>query len=132
MRWSLQLCLALGLGLGVVTVPCIATAEPPPGINPDSPLHKWFERQHSIRGGWCCVEADGHILADTEWRQQPAAGSQQDSHYEVQIQGSWYPIPQDTIRDTIGGPNPTGKAIVWYTIVNDSPIIYCFAPGVQY
>lgn len=96
------------------------------GDHSDSKYHQWFETQHSIGGAWCCNVADGHLLNDDEWR---ADGSK----YEVKIEGKWYPISPDALRDPKGGPNPTGQAIVWYL---PSPkvgfYIYCFAPGFQF
>jgi hypothetical protein len=98
-----------------------AAAAPPPDADPT--LHTWFERQRSARGVLCCSIADGHILSDEEWRTNGA-------FYEVYIQGEWHRIQPAQLRDPAGGPNPTGRAIVWYT-VRDRLIIYCFAPGVE-
>jgi hypothetical protein len=98
-----------------------AAAAPPPDADPT--LHIWFERQRSVRGVLCCSIADGHILGDDEWRTNG-------SFYEVYIQGEWHRIQPTQLRDPAGGPNPTGHAVVWYT-VRDRLIIYCFAPGVE-
>lgn len=98
-------------------------AAPPPDGTPDR--HIWFENQHSVSGAWCCNVSDGHMLDDNEWRQS-AAG------YEARINGAWAPVPPDAMRDPKGGPNDTGKAIVWYTIGDDGVRIYCFAPGFEY
>jgi hypothetical protein len=108
---------------GFMTGIAAAWGAPPP--NPDPVLHQWFETQHSVAGAWCCDVADGYILADKDWRQ---AGD----HYEVRIEGQWYPIPADALRDPHGGPNPTGQAIVWYTGAGSYLRIYCFAPGFEY
>jgi hypothetical protein len=88
----------------------------------DMPNHSWFDRQHSIVGTWCCSLSDGHILEDDDWRAT-------DGHYTARIQGVWYPIPDDALRDPAGGPNPTGKAIVWYLIIGPHVNVFCFAPG---
>jgi hypothetical protein len=103
----------------------LACAAPPPGADLDSPLHEWFETQHSVAGAWCCDVADGFILADTDWHQ---AGD----HYEVRIDGQWHPIPPDALRDPHGGPNPTGAAIVWYRESGTDVRIFCFTPGFGY
>jgi hypothetical protein len=108
---------------GVMTGIAVADAAPP--ANPDPVLHEWFETQHSVTGAWCCNVADGYILPDQDWRQ---AGD----HYEVRIDGTWHPIPPNTLRDPHGGPNPTGAAIVWYLRVGDDLRIFCFAPGFEY
>src|SRR3984957_21257767 len=91
------------IALLLFALPCIAA--PPPGADLDGPLHTWFEHQHSITGAWCCKVADGHILADSDWR---AA----DGHYEVWINGTWRPVPVIALRDPLGSPNPTGHAVV--------------------
>ncbi len=101
-------------------LPCIAA--PPPGADLDGPLHAWFEHQHSITGAWCCKVADGHILAESEWR---ASGG----HYEVWINRSWRTVPSTSMRDPLGSPNPTGHAIVWWTRAGNETVILCFAPG---
>src|SRR5579872_4149200 len=85
-----------------------AMGAPPPGTDLNSPTHKWFEAQHSVTGAWCCDLSDGHVLEDTEWRQGSVG-------YEVKISGIWQRVPDTAARDPHGGPNPTGKAIVWYT-----------------
>lgn len=88
----------------------------------DMPNHYWFEHQYSVHGEWCCNVADGHILEDEDWR---AVGGE----YTARIEGQWHPIPAFALRDPAGGPNPTGKAIVWYLLVGDHLTIFCFAPG---
>jgi hypothetical protein len=86
--------------------------------------HAWMEEQHNVRGDWCCDISDGHLLEDNEWRQSD------DLHYQVLIKDVWITVPDYALRDPKGGPNPTGKAIVWYTD-GDGIHIYCFAPGWQ-
>jgi hypothetical protein len=101
-----------------------ARSDPPPGANPA--FHAWFEKQYSINGRWCCNEADGHILDDSDWRTNG-------SGYEVRINGNWKLIPPPAMRNTeTGGPNPTGHAVVWYIIGGTGDIyIYCFAQGFE-
>jgi len=103
-----------------------ALTAPPPGTDLNTPTHVWFERQHNIRGQSCCANADGHILDDNDVRIN--GGS-----YEVQIEGVWYPVRPEALRDPVnGGPNPTGHPIVWYTRRNTfvpDLVIFCFAPG---
>src|ERR1700742_5103664 len=81
-------------------------AAPPPDIDLNSPVHAWFEHQHSVIGNWCCNVADGHILSASDWR---ISGGR----YEVRIDQTWYDVPPTSLRDPSGGPNPTGQAIVW-------------------
>jgi len=109
-------------------VPISSYADPPPGTDLTSPLHDWFERQHSIAGAWCCDLSDGHILEDEDWRITSTSGNA--SGYEIHTAGRWVGVPTTAIRDTNGGPNPTGKAIAWYRLDPEYGIrIYCFAPG---
>jgi hypothetical protein len=100
-------------------------AAPPPEADLNGPLHAWFEHQHSVTGDWCCSLADGHILADSDWRVF-------DDHYEVWINGIWYPIPATALRDPLGGPNPTGHAVIWWSQVRNEIVIHCFAPGDEF
>ena len=114
------------IAFGLLAAPALAAL--PPDADPTSPLHNWFEHQFSVQGTWCCDVSDGHVLNDDEWR-ATADG------FEVRIAGVWQPIPNDTLRDPKGGPNPTGRAVIWFTKPNDrSPVyhIYCFAPGTLY
>jgi hypothetical protein len=102
-----------------------ASAAPPPGTDMSSPVAQWFARQHNVRGGWCCDLGDGHILEPDDWRSDG-------KHYEVRIHGRWITITDDQLRDTNGGPNPTGAAIVWFTVNDEYGIqVYCFAPGAE-
>jgi hypothetical protein len=100
------------------------SAAPPPGADLDGPLHTWFEHQHSVTGAWCCKVADGHILAGSDWR---SSGG----HYEVWINRKWLMVPATSLRDPLGGPNPTGHAVVWWTQAGDETVILCFAPGTE-
>lgn len=102
---------------------CLAAS--PPNADPNGSLHDWFEHQHSVTGDWCCNTADGHILAETEWR---ASGG----HYEVWINRAWHTAPTTALRDPTNGPNPTGQAIVWWSRVGNEIVIHCFAPGNEF
>ena len=113
--------------LMLFAVACMpARAAPPPTADPTGPLHTWFERQYAVNGAWCCNVSDGHMLADEDWRPQG-------DHYQVRIGGLWYLVPDSALRDPRGGPNPTGAAVIWYTMGALSGVrIYCFAPGTLY
>ena len=88
-------------------------------------LHLWFENQHSVAGKWCCDVADGYLLDTENWRSSGSA-------YEVRIFKRWFLVPAAALRDTEGGPNLTGKAIVWYVVSEAGLQIECFAPGTEY
>jgi hypothetical protein len=103
-------------------VAVLSVAAAPPGADPA--LHTWFERQHSMVGDWCCSVADGHILADSEWR---VSGGR----YEIWVNEVWHVVPGYAQRDPRGGPNPTGHAIAWWTQVGPDLVIHCFEPGTE-
>lgn len=116
--------------LAAVTLAATATASalaaPPPGTDLGSATHKWFEKQHNVRGELCCDVSDGHILDEKDVRMKDGA-------YEVRIDGVWFRVGPSEMRDAVrGGPNPTGHPIVWYTrTITPLPgwVISCFAPG---
>jgi hypothetical protein len=118
MWWAVTVIILVGLA-------SMAWGAPPPDADLGGPLHAWFERQHNVRGGWCCDLADGHVLSDDDWRQSG-------DRYEVRVTDAWLPVPSEALRDTVGGPNPTGHAIVWFTANEFGVRIYCFAPGTEY
>ena len=98
----------------------VTHAAPPPDADPQR--HLWFEQQRSIAGTWCCNVADGHVLDDSDWRTAS-------KHYEVRLAGAWFVVPALALRDSRGGPNIIGHAIVWYVIMEAGVQIMCFAPG---
>jgi hypothetical protein len=114
--------LAIAVALSLCSMPAVARDG---DVRRGGLFHPWFESQHNIRGDWCCDISDGHMLSDEEWRETD------DQHYQVSIGGAWIQVPDYALRDPKGGPNPTGKAIVWYTVWDGHPHIYCFAPGWQ-
>lgn len=105
-----------------------AVALPPPGADPNSEIYKWFDRQENINNQGCCGQGDGHTLEDNQWR---TAGTV----YEVFIDGLWHKIASSQmLRRAREDPNPTGKAVVWYSY-NSQELggvkIWCFGPGWQ-
>jgi hypothetical protein len=116
---TLAVCLAAVTSLS-------ALAAPPPGTDLTSPTHLWFEKQHNVRGQLCCDVSDGHLLDDRDVRMVNEA-------YEVRIEGVWFQVGPAEMRDPVrGGPNPTGRPVVWYTkTIMPLPgfVISCFAPG---
>lgn len=82
-------------------------------------IRSWFKNVRSPHGIPCCDIADGHR---TTWRGNKEGG------YEVPIDGTWRPVPNEAIVYNAG--NPTGEAIVWYVQQGaDSYYIRCFVPG---
>lgn len=102
----------------------VAHAAPPPNANPA--YQEWFDSQFDKNGLFCCTVSDGHILDDSDWRTNGKS-------YEVRINGKWYTLPDGSmVNSNRGGPNPTGHAVVWYTINSKGElIIFCFAQGFE-
>lgn len=84
-----------------------------------SPLkfRAWFKGVKSHAGTPCCDIADGHA-ADYDMRE---------NKYWVPINGEWMVVPPDAVVSDEG--NPTGDAVVWYTMYNGTVYIRCFVPG---
>lgn len=90
-------------------------AAPPQGTI-DSAIAAWFEGLRAPSGAFCCAEADGHILADEDWRTRGDG-------YEFRALGRWYPVPPAAVLAHVA--NPTGGAVVFFT--PDAPWnVYCF------
>lgn len=119
-----SLLLAGMMAIQVAASACLA--KPPPGIDLNGSLHQWFDRQVNVLGVPCCQVSDGHMIGDHQWRMTGKG-------YEVRINGEWYPVNPEAMRDPVlGGENPTGRAIVWYTLSPvKKPIIWCFCPGFE-
>jgi hypothetical protein len=113
----------LGRSIGAIVFLAAATATAAPPQNSDPWLAPWFRSltNPTIVGESCCAEADGHILGDAVWRED---GDQ----YEIQVGGSWWPVPQESVLDHV--PNPTGGAVAFWEThghgVHKGPRIYCF------
>jgi hypothetical protein len=87
-----------------------------------SPLHKWFDNLKS-EYGWCCSDADGTALVDTDWESH-------DGHYRVRVEGNWHDVPDEAV---IKKPNRDGRTIVWpmhvWEELSFKIAIRCFMPG---
>ena len=84
-------------------------------------LHPWFESLRNKAGLYCCAEADGHPLDDSQW-------DVKGNSYRVFLHGERVVVPADTVI--------SGKAIVWFQKPGElawggdtkTPIL-CFIPG---
>lgn len=105
---------------------CVAT--PALAHDPASPNGQWFARQHNVLMQSCCGAGDAYLLDDNQWRIKG-------TDYEVQIDGRWYGIGRtQMLRSSLEDPNPTGKAVVWYSFDSTMPgstHIWCFTPGTE-
>jgi hypothetical protein len=61
----------------------------------------------------CCDIADGH----------PTDYDMRENTYWVPINGEWMKVPQDAVVHDEG--NPTGEAVVWYTVFNGAVPLLC-------
>jgi hypothetical protein len=80
-------------------------------------IRNWFKSVRSPQGIPCCDISDGH-RTDFDMR---------DNKYWVPINGEWVMVPPETVLKETN--NPTGDAIVWYTMYDNKPYIRCFVPG---
>ena len=88
--------------VGVITA---ANAQPPEGLKLDPQIADWFRTlRNPVTGAFCCDEADGTILKESEWR---AAGND----YEVRLDAHWEDVPSEAVLNNIS--NPTGNAVVF-------------------
>ena len=90
--------------------------------DPEGKWDYWFLLQRNVRGASCCDGSHAHILKDEDWRN----GGE---NYQVRIGDRWHAIEDwQMLKPT--GPNPTGKAIVWYGNMGGGAFfIYCFTPS---
>ena len=81
-----------------------AIAAPPADVKPDPDLEAWFKAlRQPATGDLCCSISDCRFVSF--WVH--------DGHYEIEIEGWRYVIPEGAIIRGIG--NPTGKAVACYT-----------------
>jgi hypothetical protein len=98
----------------------------PTGKWAGDPLQPWFQSLQNKKGLYCCAEADGHPLDESEW-------DIKNDSYRVFLKDKWIVVPDEAV---ISSPNKLGKAIVWlwpYDVLRwggggDNPI-RCFIPG---
>ena len=84
-------------------------------VPPD--VRAWFKGVKSPSGLPCCDIADGH----------PTDYDMRENKYWVPINGEWLVVPPEAVVSHEG--NPTGQAVVWYTMFNGTAYIRCFVPG---
>ncbi len=91
--------------------------------NIDPAVRSWFRNLKSPHGVPCCNIADGHrteedIRGNSYWIPNPAALGAIE----------WMEVPAEAVVYNSG--NPTGEAVVWYTMQNGTEVfIRCFVPG---
>jgi hypothetical protein len=120
-------------------LPIAAAAHPPPGTDPSSREHEWWECQRQADNPHqpCCSLTDGHVLSDRQWKVS-------ENHYQVELEGRWFTVPDSAVIGTSKtcGAEPDADdrqtAKVWYAPnrAYDGSIMavtwYCFLPGDVY
>jgi hypothetical protein len=104
--------------LSALVMTISASAEPPPGVNPNSDLAKWFKSLKDSQGIPCCDISDCRRVE----------ARLADGYYEALINQIWARVPEETIRKV---ENPTGQYIACYSYYDYSqqyPHIFCFVP----
>ena len=109
----------LFLSLAALGAALSASAQPPPGADPNSEIGKWFKSLKTEHGQPCCDVSD--------CRRVEARLS--DGHYEALIDEEWARVPDDKIRRV---ENPTGHFIACYMYYDGTrdppPHFFCFVP----
>jgi hypothetical protein len=108
--------LRLVLGIVALCTPALAHDN---GQYKDVPadIRAWFKSVKSPQGIPCCDIADGH-RTDYDMRE---------NNYWVPIEGKWMQVPPEAVLKDLG--NPTGDAVVWYSLYGETVYIRCFVPG---
>ena len=105
---------------------CLALAffvSPADAHDPDGAWNWWLMLQKNVRGTSCCNGSDARFLSDDDWRIEG-------KRYQVQIRGKWLDIEDWQLLKPVQ-PNPTGKAIIWYSNPEFEAgfFIRCFTPS---
>lgn len=106
-------------GLAALAATLSASAQPPPGADPNSDMGKWFKSLKSNKGLPCCDVSDCRRVE----------ARLVNGYYEALIDEEWARVPDDKITPV---ENPTGRYIACYTYYDGSrdppPYFFCFVP----
>ena len=107
-----------GITLILVALAISARAHDPYGRWED-----WFLVQKNMRGASCCDISHAHYLQEKDWRSDG-------EHYQVRVFDQWFDIEDWQMLKRVQ-PNPTGRAILWYSPPLDEGgfLILCFTPS---
>ena len=93
---------AIAAALAVVS---FAVHAHPPAMT-DGDLAPWFQSLRTPSNTMsCCDQADGHIMAPKDVRQNGDA-------YAITIDGAWVPVPTEAILQRVD--NPTGQYVAFW------------------
>jgi hypothetical protein len=106
-------------GIAALAVTLSASAQPPPGADPNSEIGKWFKSLKNEHGLPCCDVSDCRRVQ----------ARLMEGHYEAMIDEQWASVPDSKIRHVA---NPTGEYIACYTYYDGTrdppPLFFCFVP----
>ena len=96
-----------------------ASAQPPPGADPNSEIGKWFKSLKSNKGLPCCDVSDCRRVE----------ARLVNGYYEALIDEQWARVPDEVITN-VG--NPIGQYVACYSYYEATrdppPHFYCFVP----
>ena len=93
--------------------------------DPVNKYTEWFVKQYNRQGGLCCSGHDAYYLGEDEWK----TGRK---NYSILLNGQWIDVDDNKVLSKGGGPNPTGKAIVWYDVTEYGITVRCFTTGLEF
>src|SRR6516162_3240471 len=79
-----------GMRVGLLLAAAVILIRDPTGKWSGDPLRPWFESLRNRLGLYCCAEADGHPLDDSEW-------DIKDNKYHIFVQGECTIMPDDAV-----------------------------------
>ena len=85
----------------------------------------WFVKQYNKQGAMCCTGHDAYYLEPDEWKIEK-------QKYRILLNGQWVEVDDSKVRSPVGGPNPTGRAIVWYDVNEYGIAVRCFTTGHEF
>src|SRR5581483_1246367 len=96
----------------------LALAEPPAGVDPNTPVAHWYKTLRDANNISCCAEADC----------RPVKAQFVNGHWRAWLPDDDKPIdvPDDRVQKR--DDNPTGHSILCASPVMPRRIIYCFIP----
>jgi hypothetical protein len=95
-----------------------AYGDPPPGVDPNSPIAQWYHKQLMPgSNNRCCDMADGQTV---DYDMTP-------NGYVVHLNNTIIKVPDRAVITM--SSNPTGRGVVWLNKDGESSPIRCFAPA---
>ena len=93
-----------------------AFAEPPPGVDLDSPVAQWFRTLKDENNRSCCGIGDCRAVVAKE----------EGGHWSAMLGDTFVPVPDSIVQRR--DDNPTGHSILCASPVQPETLMYCFIP----